>query len=92
MRLHIDRNPDHILVKVDFRNAFNSIERAAIMRELASRLALAHLLRYFESEMRPVSKVLYLSASGKPAWHSSFKEVCNSTVPWPFPARSSLNI
>ena len=65
MRLHMDMNPDHILVKVDFKNAFNAIERAAIMRELAARPALAHLLRYFESEMRPVSKVFYLSANGK---------------------------
>ena len=35
------------------------------MRGLASLPALAHLLRYSESEMRPVSKVVYLSASGK---------------------------
>jgi hypothetical protein len=35
------------------------------MRELVSRPALANPLRYSESDMRPVSKVFYLSASGK---------------------------
>ena len=60
MRLHMDMNPDHILVKVDFKNAFNAIERAAIMRELAARPALAHLLRYFESEMPRVQGFLPL--------------------------------
>ena len=53
MGLHMDRGPGETAVKVDFRSALNSIERAAIIRKLALRPALAHLLRNFDRRCAP---------------------------------------
>jgi hypothetical protein len=48
-------------VKIDFRNAFNEIERARMIREIAEVEALRDIHRFAEAHMRPKARIYYLS-------------------------------
>jgi hypothetical protein len=55
---HMELFPDQVIFKDDANNAFNSVQRAAIMAEISkpgSKLLAS--TRYFESELRPVSNI-----------------------------------
>jgi len=53
--------PTHVCVKVDFRNAFNTIERARMVEAFANDTELNDMHRYMESHLRPRSRIYYLS-------------------------------
>ena len=57
MPLHMELNPNHIVVKVDFRNAFSRTERRGITLEFENGPLPAFMLRYRESEFQPKSTV-----------------------------------
>lgn len=48
MRLLMQQNPDHMFVKIDLRNAFNKVERAAMLGAIRSHPALDSLVPMFE--------------------------------------------
>jgi len=51
----------HVCIKVDFRSAFNAIERARIVEAFAHDTELNDMHRYTESHLRPRSRIYYLS-------------------------------
>ena len=53
--------PTHICVEVDFRNAFSTIERARMVEAFANDTELNDMHRYTESNLRPRSRIYYLS-------------------------------
>jgi len=61
VRIHMQLYPTHICVKVDFRNAFNTIERARMVEAFANDTELNDMHLYMESRLRPRSRIYYLS-------------------------------
>ena len=59
--IHMQAFPLHICVKIDFRNAFNEIQRAKIVEIFARTEALRDLHRFAESHLRPRARIYYLS-------------------------------
>jgi len=54
VRIHMKLYPTHICVKVDFRNALSTIERARMVEAFANDTELNDMHRYMESHLRPV--------------------------------------
>jgi hypothetical protein len=59
---HAKLHPTHVVFKNDTANAFNTTERAEMMLEISKGTSkLRSATRYFESELRPKSKIFSLS-------------------------------
>ena len=61
--IHMQAFPMNICVKlkVDLKNAFNEIERAAMVGFRTARHTLDDMHRYLEAHLRPSSRIYYLS-------------------------------
>ena len=55
-RIHMQLYPTHICVKVDFCNAFSTIERARMVEAFANDTELNDVHRYMESHLHPRSR------------------------------------
>ena len=58
---HLALHPDHVVVSLDIRNAFNEGERALILRALAANKCTRFLLPLMNAMLQPVSKVFGVS-------------------------------
>ena len=55
IRMTLEKNPNFICVKLDFRNAFNEISRARVVEALEEEESLAHLAQFAGMLLAPVS-------------------------------------
>ena len=53
VRMMLEQRPDFICAKLDFANAFNSVARARIIRELAKHPTLSHLAQHAAIVLAP---------------------------------------
>ena len=58
--IHMQAFPTHICVKVDFKNTFNQIERAAMVAAFAQNGTLDDMHQYLEAHLFPRSRIYYL--------------------------------
>jgi len=63
-QLNLDRNPSHIAIKIDFKNAFNSIPRTHVLNELYARSEFAGLHQFAYWAYGQPSHLLVRSAQG----------------------------
>ena len=59
MRLLLEANPGWAMVKMDIRNAFNSVDRVAVLEALAAHTQLRCLVPVFHATLRPESAVFF---------------------------------
>ena len=55
IRMTLEKNPNFVCVKLDFRNAFNEISRARVVESLEEEESLAHLAQFAGMLLAPVS-------------------------------------
>jgi hypothetical protein len=54
---HLDLNPEHCVLKLDFSNAFNSVWRARVLEAIAETPEWQHLYAYFWATLSPACVV-----------------------------------
>ena len=59
VRMHLEENPAHVCVKLDIRNMFNEIERAAIIRVFEENPRLRDMVPFLFAVHSPMSPVFY---------------------------------
>ena len=59
VRMHLDEIPAHVCVKLDIRNMFNEIERAAIIRVFEANPRLRDMVPFLFAVHSPMSPVFY---------------------------------
>ena len=59
---HLRANPSHVLLKLDFTNAFNSVWRMSILKECYDNEDWRHLYRFFWSNLSPRSRIMAINS------------------------------
>ena len=65
--------PMHICVKIDFRNAFNELERAKMVQAMAEVDSMSDLHRFTEAHLRPRARIYHWS--GGKLWLLEYRSV-----------------
>ena len=66
LQLHLDVwKHVQVMIKLDFKNSFNKVERASIMTSARARHRLSAFVRYWETESRPRSPIFIVGAQGR---------------------------
>ena len=55
VRMVLENNQDFVCVKMDFRNAFNEVSRAAVLRGLSSEPSLQHMVAHVAISLAPAA-------------------------------------
>ena len=56
--LNMQGHPDHVLLKLDFTNAFNTVWRSAILKACQENEKWRHLYRFFWATLSPIALIM----------------------------------
>ena len=62
VREHMHAHPDHVLLKLDFTNAYNTVWRAAILRACYENHEWRHLYRFYWATLSPTSLIVGINS------------------------------
>ena len=60
---HMTHNKNHVLLKLDFTNAFNTVWRSAVLKACLERPEWRHLYRFFWCTLSPKSRIVGIDAT-----------------------------
>ena len=65
LRLHLELHPTHVIIKFDFRNAFNSCDRREVLRCILASPGARKLAKVFRATHQPKADIIGISAKSE---------------------------